>query len=205
MKRGKTHKNEPPHHGQIITTRKGIRNELGNQDIRVTTQMLIYIGLGPDHPDYTTHLVAVSMRLWFIEKLVYMGKSGNWKPTADYYMKELFEGFGETAEECKNHLNDANIPVNNDTADRIHACLWKIAKLVSPMVACQKEMLSPSEIAYSIDYVIRNNDTLSDPEFDNKTTSIPWHINYPGFEITDLSASVEKFIDPTVIWHSHCL
>ena len=74
MRNIKSRNKKTPHFGQIITTKRNIQNELFNHDLYVTTQILVCIRLGPDHPDYVTHLVAVSMRLWFIEKLVYEGK-----------------------------------------------------------------------------------------------------------------------------------
>lgn len=83
-----------PHGGQILTTKRGIRDFCRNNVESLACDALVFcIAAGPDHPDYADVLYAVSSRLYTLDLLVYQSKDGIIKPDPKWYWKQLFESF----------------------------------------------------------------------------------------------------------------
>ena len=90
-----------PHGGQILTTKRGIRDFCrGNVEMIACNALVFCIAAGPGHPDYVDVLYAASSRLYMLDLLVYQSKDGIVKPDARWYWKQLFQGFLETPEEA---------------------------------------------------------------------------------------------------------
>lgn len=136
-----------PHGGQILTTKRGIRDFCrGNVEMIACNALVFCIAAGPGHPDYVDVLYAASSRLYMLDLLVYQSKDGIVKPDARWYWKQLFQGFLETPEEAA------------ERAERITA-LW------CGMLSKYGEITFTYEFAYGADYVIRRKGKLPPPEF----------------------------------------
>ena len=89
------------HVGQIVTTRKTINEFIRDIQSPVTynTVYLISKGLKGDYDQLK--LYSVCSRLYYLSKLVYVGKTGIVKLGAEKYRKSIFEPHAETVEEVR--------------------------------------------------------------------------------------------------------
>lgn len=181
-----------PHHGQILTTKHNIHEVIFSYNYEICSNMLFCIAEGPEHPDYLAALITAAMRLAQIDLFVYKGKHNRWKLSPRSYMQMMFEGSAETREECREILQRRlGYEIGTGIAEYCHNCLWKIIKIVVPMLAVSWEVIYPSEWAYAIDYVIRKKGELPDPIFERSL----FPINYDDFDITKgITPRIQEFV-----------
>ena len=185
-----------PHEGQILTTKGFIRRQLLRAyDYEICSNILFCILSGSENTQYLPALLAASMRLNLIQRCVYKGKNGNWKLKPEEYVRELFDGYAETVDECRSILEDRlKKEVCLEKAEYCYQCLSKIKKLLGPMLACSWEILYPAEFAFVIDYVIRRGGRIKDPVF-LKNGMFPE--NFADFDYT---AGITETIEEYTVW-----
>ena len=196
-----TKKDKPrlPHHGQILTTKKTIIHHIWDIDHAVSENTVLLIAMGEDTPNYHLRLYSVCAKLYYLSKLVYRGKNGIGKLSAERYAEELFDGFAETKEEiadilehCNNRLN-CGIEITDQLVDYTYQCLQLIKALWCAFIACTIEQAYIHEFAYAFEYVIKNRGNLPVPEY-RRPAFFPY--NYENFNYTeDVAAYFEEIME----------
>lgn len=181
-----------PHHGQILTTKKTILHHAWQIQFSVSKSAVLLIAMGESAPDYHLRLYSVCARLYYLSKLVYRGKDGIVKLSAERYEKELFEGMTETKEEVARILEryhdrqTYNVEVTDQLVDDTYHCLQLVKALWCTFIACDFEQAYIPEFAYAFEYVIKHKGDLPMPEY-NFSRFLP--SNYEDFHCTkDIAA-----------------
>ena len=168
-----------PHGGQILTTKRGIRDFCrGNVEMIACNALVFCIAAGPGHPDYVDVLYAASSRLYMLDLLVYQSKDGIVKPDARWYCKQLFQGFLETPEEAAERAERLGFSEENKAL--LFRQVKRITALWCGMLSKYGEITFAYEFAYGADYVIRRNGKLPPPEFP-ESQGLLFPTNYPDF------------------------
>ena len=148
-----------PHGGQILTTKRGIRDFCrGNVEMIACNALVFCIAAGPDHPDYVDVLYAASSRLYMLDLLVYQSKDGIVKPGPKWYWKQLFQGFLETPEEAAERAERLGFSEENKAL--LFRQVEHITALWCGMLSKYGEIAFTYEFAYGADYVIRRKGKL---------------------------------------------
>ena len=164
-------KSSLPHSGQILTTKGTIIDHIWDISSAVSENTVLLIAMDKDTPDYHLRLYSVCAKLYYLSKLVYRGKNGIVKLSAERYKKELFEGWTETAEEVTSILERYNSKLNCHTAitdqlvDYTYRCLQLVEALWCTFIACSAEQAYIPEYAYAFEYVINHKGNLPMPEY----------------------------------------
>lgn len=101
-------KSELPHHGQILTTKAAILDDMRFE--RSLFKGLLYCAAaGRAGGEYQAVLCGTCMKLWFLSRLVYRGKDGIAKLPAARYKRGLFDTWMEDEEEISAQLRRLNL------------------------------------------------------------------------------------------------
>ena len=151
------------HYSQIPTTKRDIRKQLWEFDMKLPT-LVIQCILHKDKADYYRFLLHAATTIEFLSRLVYWSKTGKQykKPPAAYYKENLFEGHAETPEEVENCAKRVNESITD--AVQVHKILWQIADVVCEMMATSYEHSFMRYYAYAIDYIIHHSEGLPKPD-----------------------------------------
>jgi hypothetical protein len=128
---------------------------------------------------YYNYLIIAAVKLEKLSCLVYKDEAGNSKkPKASIYFEEVFESWTEYPEDVRNAcsmLNEAH-----DKALEVYMMLWALAKVVCPMMSCEKEQAFVRDYAYAIEYVVKHDGNLDTP---NMQGLVP--LNYIDFNYNE--------------------
>ena len=149
---------------QIPTDRHTIQMEFLRWASNLPRTLCKCILSEPGSDEYNRNLLVSAVILERVASLVYRCWDGKYsKPSPKTYQAELFKPYAESPEEVFGLAAESG--ATPETAEHVHKSLWQIADLVCPMMANVLEHGFVSEYAYAIDYVIRHNGTLPEPEF----------------------------------------
>ncbi len=189
MKR--TWREELPHYGQILTTKRTIVDFIRDADNPVTVNTIWLMVLGLDHPESRLRLYSVCARLYYLSKLVYKGKNGLKKLPDAKYKKGLFEGHAETVDEIMYAVEHWNVEtpmehmeISRAHAEEVFARLTVLEDIWCRFLACLWEQAYIPEYAYAFEYVMKKDviDLVS-PEYTEESDLFPQ--NYEDFNYTE--------------------
>ncbi len=179
-------KNEVPHYGQIITTRKMIIEYMRDMRHSIVYNTVILLALGQRMRFYKLRLYDVCSKLQFLSRLVYEKKDGIGKLEEGKYLHELFDEHAETPEEILSVLEywdeacGINIALSKADIKEIFAKLQIIEKLWGRFMSCKYELPFIGEFAYAFEYVYDNGGWIVPiPEYSDEYTLFP--CNYKCF------------------------
>lgn len=188
-----------PNGGQILTNKKTILYHIREIDNAVSRNTVLLTAMGAYTPDYYLRLYSVCARLYYLSKLVYRGKNGIVKLTAERYEKELFEGMTETKEEvaailvCYKNSLKCSIEITAQLVDYTYHCLQLVKVLWCTFIACSSEQAYIPEFAYAFEYVIKHKGNLPMPEY---RRSFFFPKNYRDFNFTeDIAAYFDEIME----------
>lgn len=180
-------KNEVPHYGQIITTRKMIIEYMRDMRHSIVYNTVILLALGKRMRFYKLRLYDVCSKLQFLSRLVYEKKDGIGKLEEEKYLHELFDAYGEKPGEILsileywNQVCGINAALFETNIEEIFAKLQILEKLWGRFLSCKYEIPFIGEFAYAFEYVYDNGDWIAPvPEYSDEYTLFP--CNYKGFD-----------------------
>ncbi len=183
----KRHRNTvTPHCGQIVSSRKAIISFIRDIDTSVTFNAVYLLSSGLNAQDDYLRLFATCLRLYYLSRLIYKGKSGIYRKLLEnQYIEYLFDSYAESPEEVLNiminHNGDRCASMNE--ADSIHKNLMVLKNLWCRAIACVDEQIYIPELAYEFDYVLKNTGRLPAPEYESRYSFFP--VNYVDFDYTE--------------------
>ena len=190
---------ELPHYGQILTTKNTILSFINDIEIPVVENTIYLLTYGFSTRDEYVKLYAVCSRLYYLSKLVYRGKDGICKLDLERYQKEIFEGFAETVGEVTEIMtrqrSEGTEPVTQQEASKVFKKLKILELLWCRGISCLCEQIYIPEIAYEMEYVIKNGDKLSMPEYKSEYSMFP--DNYKDFNYTE---AIAEYFEETDGW-----
>ena len=171
-----------PHPGQILTTKKTILSFINDIDMSVTDNTVYLLTYGLNSQEDYLRLYATCARLYYLSKLVYLGKDGVRKLEMERYIKELFEARAETPDEILHIMNlqksESISAYSKQDAIKVFEKLQKLQPLWCHSISCVWEQIYIPELAYAFDYVLRHDDCPM-PEFKSEWSLFPDNIeNY---------------------------
>ncbi len=177
------------HAGQIVTTRKTINVFIRDiqSSVSYNTVCLISEGLKGDYD--RLKLYSVCARLYYLSKLVYVGKAGIVKLEPNKYRTEIFEPHAETVEEIRHILEKRKkgalkeIIHVDDHIVQVFRCLEIIEKIWCRSMVCVCEQIYIPELAYAFEYVVKRKGELPEPEFQGEWSMFPQ--NYKDYNYTE--------------------
>lgn len=186
-----------PHPGQILTTKKTILSFINDIDMSVTDNTVYLLTYGLNSQEDYLRLYATCARLYYLSKLVYLGKDGVRKLEMERYIKELFEARAETPDEILHimnlHKSESISAYSKQDAIKVFEKLQKLQPLWCHSIACIWEQIYIPELAYAFDYVLRHDDCPM-PEFNSRWSLFP--DNYEKYNYTE---GIATYFDDVMI------
>jgi hypothetical protein len=177
---------ELPHAGQILTTRKTIVNFMNDIKLPVTNNTIHLLTYGLKTKDDYLRLYATCARLYYLSKLVCRGKDGICKLNQEQYRKKLFDGFVETVDEVRHIMDRQKRDPKQEMPMRNARMVFKNLQILETLwcrgISCLWEQIYIPELAYFLEYVLRNGEVIPIPQYDNEWSLFP--ANYENFEYT---------------------
>lgn len=152
--------NRPPRSRQLVVPKWQIIRELESVGYRFADDLIYCISYGTDDPNYKIRLLSASTRLFYLSRLVYKSKGEFCKLSKQSYSRELFKESFEI-EEVEYVANNA---ARKNSADTVLKCIQSIEPLTIKWVSCVNEQMYMHEFAFLIDYVIRRNGDVPEPD-----------------------------------------
>jgi len=171
------------HAGQIVTTKKTIIGFIDEIRTSVTHYTVRLISDGLNGRDDYLRLYGVCTRLYYLSKLVYVGKNGVMKLKTGQYRKEIFDLAAETPDEVRHILEGTKESIHTNHVEEVFRCLKIIEELWCKGIACVSEQIYIAELAYAFDYVIKRRGELPEPEFQGEWSMFPH--NYENYNYTE--------------------
>ncbi len=189
-----------PHYGQIVTTRKTIEMFAYDIELPIIDNTVAVIINGLDCHDSLMRLYATCARLYYLSRLVYRGKSGISKLSSKRYRELIFDPHAETSEEIVDsieRMRKSGVIVKQNNNDycgtKTIRCFNIIEELWCGAISCVNEQIYIPELAYAMEYVVKNNGELPMPVFSDYS---PFPSNYENYHYTDGIAVVfDKVMD----------
>ncbi len=190
---------ELPHYGQILTTKKCIWEFILGIDMPVTENTVRLLAHGLNTQDDYLRLYSTCSRLYYLSRLVYKGKDGIRKPSADWYRKQIYWGRAETADEIRHVMAVQNGCIEEDIPEadsqRVFHDLQVLSAVWCGSIACLWEQIYIPELAYFAEYVLNHSGLVPMPQFDEFS---PFPNNYADCDYTQGIADYFEKIMETI-------
>lgn len=178
------------HAGQIITTRESIIGFIWDNEIPVAYNTLYLIAEYLNGRRHDVRLYSICSRLYYLSKLVYWGKKGVCKLTAEEYKKGLFDPHAENFREICDALASVDKNYSNldmrEYKDFFQDLIWSfmlIKDLWCKNIACLYEQVYIPELAYAFEYIVERKGDLPWPDIEGNSSLFPG--NYENYNYTE--------------------
>lgn len=166
------------HVGEIVLSEQELLNQLeDNEKQDYLLKLFIY---GKDHPDYKENLLRVCLKFDFLGSMVFpIDEESTDKPSVKLYIRNLFEGYYETIEEVKDHVERIKgEPVSYEFAKMIFHKMVFVINTCCPLMADMFEIWHAGLYRGFIEYAVEND------EFEFADEDNIWKL-FPGNKFED--------------------
>ena len=178
------------HRSFISTDRKSIISYIYDNEMPITYNTVYLIAEYLNGRMHDVRLFSTCSRIYYLSRLVYKGRRGFCKLSAEEYRRKLFEAHAGSTQEIYDSLvavDRSYRKCSQETDNVLFEDLQKSYNIIKTIwcksLACISEQIYIPEIAYAFEYIVDRKGNLPQPEIQEGLGLFP--SNYVDYDYTE--------------------